>query len=206
MALIDLTGKTYGYLTVKNFSRVAVSPCGSKNAMFMCECKCGNNIEVLAQSLKSGNTKSCGCHKIKVHTKHGMVNTGTYKSWSCMKSRCFHKSTPLYKNYGGRGITVCDRWLDFNNFLLDMGERPKGKSLDRIDVNKNYEPSNCRWATVIEQANNTTRNHNITFNGVCKTLTQWANELQISTAALTKRLNKWSLEKALTTHKKELTV
>lgn len=206
MARLDLTGKTYGYLTVKEFSKVKTSPCGSKNSMWICECKCGNDVEVLAQSLKSGNTLSCGCYKISIHTKHGMVNTGTYKSWSGMKSRCFHKSTPLYKNYGGRGITVCDRWLDFNNFLLDMGERPKGKSLDRIDVNKNYEPSNCRWATVFEQANNTTRNHNITFNGVCKTLTQWANQLNISTAALTKRLNKWSLEKALTTHKKELTI
>lgn len=204
MRSIDIIGRKFGKLTVYAFYKVSVSPCGSKNSMWSCECECGNKVNVLANSLKSGNTTSCGCNQIAIRTKHGKVNTGTYTSWTNMKSRCLHKSTKLYKNYGGRGIKVCDRWLDFNNFLSDMGERPNGKSLDRIDVNKDYDPSNCRWASVFEQANNTTRNHNITFNGISKTLTQWANELDISTAALTKRLKKWSLEKALTTPKKEL--
>lgn len=198
---VDLSGNRYGRLLVTEFTRVAVSPCGSKNSVWRCLCDCGKFIDVLAVSLKSGNTASCGCYKLESITKHSLCDSATYKSWSGMKSRCLNPKTPLYYRYGGRGIKVCDRWLDFNNFLADMGERPHGASLDRINNNGDYEPSNCRWATRKEQANNTSSNNRITFNGVTKNLHEWASALRISTASLHKRLKNWPLEQALTIQK-----
>lgn len=139
-------------------------------------------------------------------TKHGhnrkSKTSPTYYSWVCMKTRCGNPNSDSYKWYGAKGITVCDRWKDsFTNFLVDMGERPKGMTLDRIDTNGNYEPSNCRWETEKVQHNNKNSNHLITYQGKTQSVSQWAEELNINVETLFTRIHKlnWSVEKAFTT-------
>ena len=133
---------------------------------------------------------SCGCLQkeistarvVKYNTKHGRHRTPEYNSWQGMKARCYTKTNPKYKDYGARGIKVCDRWLNsFENFLADMGEKPSPKhSIDRIDVNGDYCPENCRWATIEEQQNNMRKSLRITHNGRTQTITQWCEELNVS--------------------------
>lgn len=124
-----------------------------------------------------------------------------YIVWIEMRKRCYNKKLPAYPRYGGRGITVCDRWrFSYANFFADMGPNPKGMSLDRIDNNGCYEPGNCRWATTFTQARNKSNNVKFTLNGVTKTLKEWSEETGISRATLgRRRLLKWSDEDALTT-------
>lgn len=127
--------------------------------IWKCRCICGNEKDVILSSLRNGATKSCGCyHKeilIKNETTHKMSKTKIYKLWRGMKQRCYSPDSVSYKYYGERGISVCDRWLNsFENFYADMGDRPIGKSLDRIDCDGNYSPENCRWATAKEQVIN----------------------------------------------------
>ena len=129
--------------------------------------------------------------------KHGMYGTPTYQSWADMKSRCTNDNTKSYKDYGGRGITYDLRWNAFENFLSDMGERPKGTTLDRTNNEGNYEPSNCKWATKKEQANNRRTSKYITWDGKTQTVSQWENELKISGGTLRVRLDRgWDLERA----------
>ena len=132
--------------------------------------------------------------------KHGMCTTNEYKTWGAMKNRCLSPSSKLYKNYGGRGITICDRWLTFLNFYEDMGDRPEGRSIDRIDNEKGYYPENCRWATRQQQDNNTRATHNIEHKGVIKTLSQWSADAGIKSGTLWTRIYScgWPMEKALT--------
>lgn len=137
---------------------VVQDPSARKKRLWLCRCECGTERTVDKYGLARGHSKSCGCIK-KEHSGrkpvHGLIRTPEYGAWTEMKRRCLDPSRPHYPHYGGRGITFCDRWNDFAAFYADMGQRPgKGYSLDRIDVNGNYEPSNCRWATASEQSKN----------------------------------------------------
>ena len=149
----DRTGEVFGLLT-------AIEDTGKRKygkPIWKCICECGNFNEVPIYHLRSGHTKSCGC-LVGSNKKHGhspvISKTPTYISWDCMKQRCLNPKNISYKNYGGRGIMICERWMVFENFLADMGERPEGMTLDRIDNDGHYEPSNCKWSTWNDQASN----------------------------------------------------
>lgn len=144
-----------------------------------CICDCGNKTTVKTCNIK--RTKSCGClNGGKII--HGFSRTSENMIWNTMNQRTRNKNNKNYYRYGGRGITVCERWSKFENFLKDMGPRPKGLSLDRIDNNKGYSPENCRWATSSEQARNTRRNNRITIDGVTKLVTDWFKESPVCIA------------------------
>jgi hypothetical protein len=129
------------------------------------------------------------------------VRTPTYSSWANMKTRCDNKTFFSYTEWGGRGISYDPRWKKFEAFIEDMGERPEGTTIDRIDNSLGYYKENCRWATPKEQSNNTRRNRYIEFNGVTKTLQQWEDELNIGRRTISERIKRgWSVERALTTH------
>lgn len=130
---------------------------------------------------------------------HLMYGTREYNTWGSMKARCSNKKNPRFNRYGGRGISVCERWSSFDNFFADMGNRPEGMTLDRINNDGDYEPSNCRWATTSEQLKNTSRIRHLTLNGETLSLVDWAKKIGVKANTLTMRLNSygWSVEKAL---------
>jgi hypothetical protein len=154
--------------------------CGQQYVYYVvCECHCGKKTIVRKQQVKSGRVKSCGClHKQKI-SSHGMSNTKVYKTWQSMKQRCFNPKNIQYYDYGGRGITVCERWMDFQNFFEDMGHTPRGCSLDRIDNNLGYDPKNCKWSTRQDQERNKRNNRLITFENETKTLAEWLDRQQL---------------------------
>lgn len=194
---LNLKGSKFGRLKVIQY----VGRNKSGGAQWLCQCDCGNKKIINGGDLRSGNTKSCGCLRIR----HGhAVNANTsqaYTAWSHMKQRCLNIRDKSYKSYGGRGIGVCRRWLIFANFLKDMGEPPTNKhSLDRIDNNNCYFQKNCRWTTREYQQGNMRSNHIITFNNKTQCLAAWSRETRINQKTLWRRIVSfnWSIEKALT--------
>lgn len=168
------------------------------------KCPCGNEFEARFSSINAGCTKSCGCMRKDRNNnyRHGFSKTHPlYNLWLGMKYRCYYPKHKSYSSYGGRGIKVCEEWKNsFPAFLRDMGERPEGTTLDRIDPNGDYCPNNCRWATPSEQANNTRFNHFITYNGETKTIAQWAKVLEIKQSKFRARIERgWEIERAMTT-------
>lgn len=205
--LIDLTGAVFGRLTVKRYL-------GKRK--WECVCECGVIKAVSADNLKSKQIMSCGCLFKELlsarNTKHGRAKTSTYKSWAQAKERCTNQNNPNYNRYGGRGIQMCERWLNsFENFLADMGEKPTKKhSLDRIDNDKGYSPSNCRWANNHEQCNNRHTNRHVAAFGETKTMPQWLQDPRCNVRLLTTLRNRiveygWEPEKAITTPPKVAT-
>lgn len=187
---------------------------GTGHALYACQCDCGHAIIVRGVSFVSGNTTSCGCYHREAASgrarTHGMSggalgHTGRapeYQAWAAMLRRCYTTTRADYENYGGRGISVCDRWREsFENFYADMGPRPSPKhSLDRINNDGNYEPSNCRWTTPDVQARNTRTNVNLTFNGKTQTISEWTRELGFERETLRRRIALgWPVEDAFTT-------
>jgi len=172
---LNLTGKRFGKL-------VAVRIAGkNKQGLYrwLCECDCGNEHIVKVSTLMEGKCNSCGCLIVesitKIATKHNGCNTLEYNSWENMKARCYNTKSIQYHDYGGRGIKMCDRWMhSFSNFLFDMGAKPTpNHSLDRIDVNGDYEPLNCRWSTRKEQSRNKRNNRYLEYNSIRMVITDW---------------------------------
>jgi hypothetical protein len=185
----DLTGRRSGRLTA-----VRLVQYGARSR-WLCRCDCGGTCELVPYYLKTQHIKSCGC----IHERHGMIRTPEYACWSGLRQRCENPKSLSYHNYGGRGIKVCPQWKKFGQFLADMGRRPSPlHSLDRKDVNGDYEPRNCRWATQREQSSNRRNLTLVTFNARTQCLQHWADELGICTATLIYRLRRWPLERALT--------
>jgi hypothetical protein len=172
---------------------------GADTAKPLCRCSCGTEKYVIRKNLRSGISTSCGCVRkqklIERNTKHGKRFTRTWRIWRAMKSRCYNSNVPQYHNYGGRGIIVCESWYNnFENFLKDMGESPEGSSIDRIDNDGNYEPSNCKWSTAKEQSQNKGNNHKI--NGRC--ISDISRSLGGRHNLVAKRLKRgWSVEDAI---------
>lgn len=204
---ISHVGEKFGLLTIAAHCFVG------GRSMVDCVCDCGGTTTTRLSRLKNGQTRSCGC-LIGVHMRefgrihrksalHGHCmnyrNTLTYSSWGSMKGRCLNPYDPVFEAYGGRGITVCERWLDFANFLADMGERTsKSLSLDRIDNSRGYEPENCRWADYKTQNRNTRQNRLLTHDGKTQPVVIWAEQVGLSYHVLWKRLERgWSAQKAL---------
>ena len=195
---IDLSGRTFNKLSV--LIPIGVHHKGS--IIWKCRCECGGFTKVTSYRLKTGHTKSCGCLKGGV-IRHGKTGTPEYYVWTSLRQRCNDSNTSSYQHYGGRGISVCERWNDFANFLEDMGERPTpDHQIDRIENDGDYTPDNCRWATRRQQAGNKRVTRNITFNGETMCIRAWARKLDINYLTLYRRIvqAKWPIERALTEH------
>lgn len=200
MRAIDLTGQRFGRLVVLEKSESS----RPRFLRWLCKCDCGVEHVVLGAALRGGNTLSCGClsrdRLVERVWKHGLSNTRTHRIWSGIIKRCTNPKDYSYHRYGGRGITVCERWLtSFQAFYDDMGECPDGLSIERIDVNKGYSPENCKWATFGEQCRNRRSNRLITYQGRELCVTDWAPIVGISAKTIFTRLNVgWSDERAIT--------
>lgn len=197
--LDDLTGTRFGRLIV-----IGEAEQRGPKRRWHCQCDCGTKRTVSQPGLRSGHSTSCGCRKGEMLAllngePHGMSRTREYRSWAAMKSRCYNENYSRFDHWGGRGIHVCDTWREsFTAFLADMGPRPRGTTLDRIDQNGNYEPKNCRWATHQQQSNNCRSNVHLTFMGETMTMMQWARRLGIEHATIRARIKGgWSAERAL---------
>ncbi len=199
-------GVRYGRLTIVNEAERYRSPGGHLERRVVCECDCGNTRTLLLGSIRSGRTTSCGClandgtaARNRRNATHGMSQSPTFRTWKGMKQRCNYPQHVAYQRYGGRGIKVCDRWLMFEAFVEDMGERPSGCSIDRIDNDGNYEPGNCRWATITEQARNKYKNVMLDYGGHTRCVAEWAEETGIQAATIAARIKRgWSAEKIMT--------
>lgn len=202
----DLSGEKFGMLTILKFSHTK-----NNRSYWLCHCDCGKNKIVSANNLKYGTTKACGCLKNKGYFCGETIKNKTerlYKVYRSMVNRCYYPNQENYKNYGGRGITVCENWLksykSFRDWAYANGYDETAEfgkcTIDRINVNGNYEPSNCRWVSMKEQLNNYSRNVLITANGITLNVQQWAKRLGVNNATLRSRLKRgWTDEKIINT-------
>ena len=212
---MNIIGDKYGKLTILEFVEKR-----KRRFYYLCRCDCGNTTIVSSNALRTGNTRSCGClskavfeKMIKDNIKHGMTNTRIYYNYKTMKTRCYNKNSTSYKNYGGRGIKMCDEWLgengfiNFYNWAIKTGYKEvehKQCTIDRIDNNGDYCPENCRWVNAITQANNTRRNVHYTINGESKTLVEWCRQYNKPDGMVWYRLKKgMDIETALTKPKED---
>ena len=193
--LNNLQGFRFGSLTVLQLGEKQRPMNG---AWWLCLCDCGTQKNIPATDMVQGKINSCGCEHAerigRASITHGKSKSRTYKLWMAMRNRCDR----VNQDYSCRGIVYDERWKSFENFLEDMGEAPEGLSLDRIDCNGNYHKANCRWATRVEQANNTRANVFIEWDGKKQTVAQWAKELGMKTDKLRSRLRYgWTIQRAL---------
>lgn len=207
----DLTGKRFGRLTVLGIAYKTKH----SDVYWRCKCDCGTIKNVLVSNLNSGNVKSCGCYmkdRIKeTNSTHGCTKKRIYKIYRGILNRCKTTRQKDYKNYKGKGIEVCEEWANKESGFLNFYEWSMSNgysddlTIDRINSNGNYEPSNCRWATMLVQLNNTNRNHYITYKGETKTMAQWARHFGMNYGTLSMRLNRYkmSFEQALERHRKQ---
>ena len=185
----DLKGQKFGYWTV--VERAENHP-ATRSAQWLCECECGTKKIIRASALKSGKSKSCGCHKNDYNKIHGGKGTRLYECWRHMRYRGDNKNNQAYEMYGARGIKVCDEWQEFGAFrdwALENGYLDN-LTLDRIDVNGNYEPSNCRWADAVTQMNNRRSTPHYTVDGRSLTISQWSRETGIPRSTILNRLKR----------------
>ena len=203
MKKLNLQGKIFG--------KLKVIKCGGKNKrgeiIWECLCECGNKTFVVGAKLNNGHTKSCGCLVKENHyIKHDKTGTRIYRIWNAMKNRCYNKKTLYYKDYGGRGIIVYEKWLNKENGFMNfynwsiLNGYDDNLTIDRIDVNGNYEPSNCRWVDKKEQSSNTRKTTYYEFNKEKHTIKEWSEILNINYNTLRSRILElnWSIEKSLT--------
>ena len=202
MKAVELTGHVYGLYTVLN--KIPRTKPGQQH--WLCRCQCGNERAVASYDLRNGLSKSCGCRKSEItrasKTTHGGKGTREYSTWRNMKNRCYNKNIRSYKHYGERGIEVCERWRNsFPNFLEDMGKCPDLHTMDRIDVNGHYEPSNCLWVTDNIQRLNTRRTLYATLDGETKTIYEWCKLKNLRYRTIVARIKYygWSDYKAFNT-------
>lgn len=199
---IDISGHIYGELSVIDYSHTL-----EKKAYWNCVCSCGKKVVIHGIHLRSGNTKSCGHNRYlnaakaskEKNSTHGMEGTKTYKTWRSIKERCTNENHKSYKYY--KNIEICEKWLkSFEGFLEDMGVRPNGKTIDRIDNNKGYFKENCKWSTPKEQARNRKSNVFLNIGSESKTIAEWSEIYGISQDTLRYRIKSgWSHEDAITT-------
>jgi len=194
-APLNLTGQTFGLLTV-------VRRIDGRPVRWECRCRCGGVSTPSTQNLTKGNSRSCGCRKRNVlgesTRKHGLHTHRLYPTWKGLIQRCCNSNHPSYPNYGGRGVVVSDAWrADFSAFVRDMGDRPPGTTLERIDNEGPYSKDNCIWATRAQQARNTRRTRVITVDGEARCFSDWAHSLGVSLGVLDRRIKRLGEEQAI---------
>ena len=178
----DLSGKQFGKLTVVSIAERKRDRGGASRIWWKCKCECGNECVIRASALtkKTGFQQSCGCLRHKGNPKHGLYHTRLHKIWSNMKTRCLNPNSPRYKDYGGRGITICEEWqedfISFYSWAIEHGYR-EDLTIDRINNDGNYEPSNCRWADSFMQRRNRKDTHLISYNGETLTAKEWSKKI-----------------------------
>ena len=191
----DITNVRFGDLVAIKLVEPKVSACGNKYRQWLCRCDCGKEKIILQSNLMGGHTKSCGC---KEHLRsHGMSRDRIYTTWHAMKARCTNPNLPVYKHYGGRGISYCKEWEKFELFYkwAKQSGYEENLTLERIDVNKGYEPSNCTWIPLSKQSLNKRNNVFVTANGETHTISEWSRITQISYTTLFNRVKRNCSEK-----------
>jgi hypothetical protein len=200
---LELAGEKFGRL--RAISQIGVEK-RTGRVLWLCVCDCGKETQSSGPALKAGQKKSCGCLARENSITHGATRhriiTPEFAIWRSMLGRCRNKNCKSWKRYGGRGIEVCERWNEFQNFYDDMGDRPPGLELERIDNDGNYEPGNCRWASHVEQANNRRNNRFLEARGQKMTIAQWSRETGLLQSTIWQRMARgWPASDILATEK-----